>query len=153
VNSETHKANTIIICEGTNASCGTTPPPASKPRAMRRPAEIPAFPSPVTHGRGLCRTLVNIGMSLPFPAIGPTLRDRRGHGVDQPDRDAPLGRVTARHSRTRRTSSPGCLPSLLRGRHPRGGRLWTMGEAPNGPVMRACQAHATRGRSPGAPAG
>jgi len=59
-------------------------------------------------------------MSLPFPAIGPILRDRRGHGVDQPARPSAgsprdilaRGALPARHE-------VGCLPSLLRGRDTR----------------------------------
>jgi hypothetical protein len=41
---ETHKPNATTTCEGTNPSCGsTTPPPASKPRATRMPAETDAL--------------------------------------------------------------------------------------------------------------
>jgi hypothetical protein len=38
VNSENDKPNATTTCEGTNPSCGTTSPPASRPRAMRKPA-------------------------------------------------------------------------------------------------------------------
>jgi len=37
VNSENHKPNATTTCEGTNPSCGTVPPHASNPRAMRKP--------------------------------------------------------------------------------------------------------------------
>src|SRR5512133_3678678 len=40
VNSENPTATTT--CEGTNSSCGTPPPRASKPRGMRTPAETDA---------------------------------------------------------------------------------------------------------------
>jgi hypothetical protein len=43
VNSENHKPNATTACEGTNPSCGTTPPHASKPRVMRKPAETDAL--------------------------------------------------------------------------------------------------------------
>src|SRR5262249_9149642 len=43
INSEDHKSNATTACEGTNPSCGTTPPYASKPRAMRKPAETEAL--------------------------------------------------------------------------------------------------------------
>jgi hypothetical protein len=42
VNSENHKPSATITCEGTNSSCGTPPPLASKPRGMRTPAETDA---------------------------------------------------------------------------------------------------------------
>jgi hypothetical protein len=43
-NFETHKPNATTTCEGTNPSCGsTTPPPASKSRATRMPAETDAL--------------------------------------------------------------------------------------------------------------
>src|SRR5262249_10704061 len=38
VNSENDKPNATTTCEGANPSCGTTPPHASRPRAMRKPA-------------------------------------------------------------------------------------------------------------------
>src|SRR5262249_13280069 len=38
VNSENDKPNPTTRCEGANPSCGTPPPPASRPRAMRKPA-------------------------------------------------------------------------------------------------------------------
>ena len=41
-NSENHKPSATTTCEGTNPSCGTPPPLASKPRGMRRPAETDA---------------------------------------------------------------------------------------------------------------
>jgi len=95
----------------------------------------------------LGRTLVNIGMSLPFPAIGPTVRDRSGHRVDQPT-PRPGHRATFSHEAHFQPDMKSSVCPLYSGQTPTNGRLWTMGEAPNGPVMRACQAHATRGRSP-----
>ena len=38
VNSENDKPDATTTCEGANPSCGTTPPHASRPRAMRKPA-------------------------------------------------------------------------------------------------------------------
>jgi hypothetical protein len=38
VNSENDKPNATTTCEGANPSCGATPPHASRPRAMRKPA-------------------------------------------------------------------------------------------------------------------
>ena len=38
VDSETHKHNPAITCDGANPSCGAAPPPASNLRAMRKPA-------------------------------------------------------------------------------------------------------------------
>ena len=38
VNSENDKPTATTTCEGANPSCGTTPPHASRPRGMRKPA-------------------------------------------------------------------------------------------------------------------
>jgi hypothetical protein len=43
VNSKNDKPNATTTCEGTNPSCGTTPPHASRPREMRKPAATDAL--------------------------------------------------------------------------------------------------------------
>jgi hypothetical protein len=43
VSSENDKPNATTTCEGTNPSCGATPPHASRPRTMRKPAGTDAL--------------------------------------------------------------------------------------------------------------
>jgi hypothetical protein len=40
---QARRRSRTTACEGTNPSCGTTPPHASKPRVMRKPAETDAL--------------------------------------------------------------------------------------------------------------
>jgi hypothetical protein len=90
-----------------------------------------------------------------------TLRHKASRGWISLTGDAPLGRVAG--DILTQAALPawhevgGCLAYPPRGRHPRvdvlGRVLGTTGKRRHGPVMRPCQAHATRGRSPSAPAG
>jgi hypothetical protein len=70
VNSENDKPNATTTCEGTNPSCGTTSPPASRPRAMRKPAANEG----VAIGRA---PLGRPGAPAEMPSVAPAVSSER----------------------------------------------------------------------------